>query len=71
MLPAGSEELVQGKYIRPDCRVLVLPAGSEELVQGKYISKYIRLPSISACRMHLSPSVFEITLPLRFLIEHF
>ena len=32
-LPAGSEELVQGKYIRPDCRVLVLPAGSEELVQ--------------------------------------
>ena len=33
MLPAGSEELVQGKYIRPDCQVLVLPAGSEELVQ--------------------------------------
>ena len=37
MLPAGTEELVQGKYIRPGCQVLVLPAGSGELVQGKYI----------------------------------
>ena len=43
MLPAGSGELVQGKYIRPGCRVLVLPAGTEELVQvniSDQIAKY-------------------------------
>ena len=48
MLPAGSEELVQVKYIRPDCRVLVLPAGSEELVQGKYIRPDCRVLMLPA-----------------------